>query len=188
MEDLARYLAVCFEKNNSVKWDGKEAEVPGRTVVRLGWRGADGLERVEVHWPGKGKGKARVWRCAVLEAEVEEETPQQPKPPPQQPELPQKPKPPQQPEQPRQGPGVGKDDRLLGVIADKARARHWLESQSRKQHSPPSPAPAPKRQRGKGPGKIWQGEQQNFTCVYEYIHVHVLTPRAVPSSMWYLAL
>ena len=119
MEDSARYLAVRFEKNNSVKWDGKEAEVPGRTVVRLRWRGADGLERAEVHWPGKGKEKARVWRCAVLEVE---EPPQQPEPPPQ------------QPEQPRRGPGVGKDDRLLGVVADKARAQHRLESQSRKRH------------------------------------------------------
>ena len=51
---------------------GREGEVPGRTVVRLGWRGADRLERGEVHWPGKGKGskaKKTVWRCALLEAE-----------------------------------------------------------------------------------------------------------------------
>ena len=64
------------------------------------------------------------------------------------------------------GPGVGKDDRLLGVVADKARVRHRLESQSRKRTSRPSPAPAPKRQHGKGPGKTRQGEQQNYTCVY----------------------
>ena len=48
------YVAVRFE-NNSSKWDGKEAEVPGRTVVRLGRRGEDGLEKAEVSWPGKGK-------------------------------------------------------------------------------------------------------------------------------------
>ena len=36
---------------------GWEVEVPGKTVVRLGeWTG-EGLERAEVHWPGKG-GKA----------------------------------------------------------------------------------------------------------------------------------
>ena len=157
--DSSQYVAVKFENNHSVKWDGKESEVPVRTVVRLGWRGADGLERAEVHWPGKGKGKPRVWRCAVLEAELEE--------PPQQPDPPQQPEPPQQqPELPRRGPGVGKDDRLLGVVADKARARHRLESQPRKRTSGPSPAPAPKRQRGKGPGKTRQCEQQNFTCIY----------------------
>ena len=64
-----------FENNQSAKWDGKEAEVPGRTVVRLGWRGKDGLEKAEVHWPGKGRGKAgkvKVWRCVVLEGEEEE--------------------------------------------------------------------------------------------------------------------
>ena len=68
------HVAVRFENNNSSKWDGKEAEVPGRTVVRLGRRGEDRLEKAEVCWPGKGKtGKVKVWRCVVLEGEEEEE-------------------------------------------------------------------------------------------------------------------
>ena len=37
----------------------------GRTVVRLGWRGADGLEKGEVQWPGKGKA-GKIWRCVML--------------------------------------------------------------------------------------------------------------------------
>ena len=58
-------------KDNSTRWDGKETEVPGRTVVRLGSRGVDGLEKAEVHW-GKGKGK-KVWKCVMLEGGEEEE-------------------------------------------------------------------------------------------------------------------
>ena len=66
------YVAVYFEGNNFTKWDGNEVEVPGRTVVRLGWRGPDRLERAEIHWP-KGKvGKANVWWCVVLEGEEAE--------------------------------------------------------------------------------------------------------------------
>ena len=54
----AEYLLVRFEGNSSKRWDGRETEVPSRTVVRSGRRGADGLEVAEVHWPGKGgKGK-----------------------------------------------------------------------------------------------------------------------------------
>ena len=59
------YVLVRFEGNNSMRWEGKETEVPGRTVVRLGSRGVDGLEKAEVHW-GKGKGK-KVWKCVMLE-------------------------------------------------------------------------------------------------------------------------
>ena len=58
-------------KDNSTRWDGKETEVPGRTVVRLGSRGVDGLEKAEVHW-GKGKRK-KVWKCVMLEGGEEEE-------------------------------------------------------------------------------------------------------------------
>ena len=38
-------------------------------LVRLGQRGKDGLEEAEVHWMGKGKGKAgnvKVWRCLYI--------------------------------------------------------------------------------------------------------------------------
>ena len=65
------YVLVRFEGNNSTRWDGKETEVLGRTVVRLGRRGVDGLEKAEVHW-GKGKGK-KVWKCVMLEGGEEEE-------------------------------------------------------------------------------------------------------------------
>ena len=66
------YLLVRFEGNASKRWDGRETEVPSRTVVRSGRRGADGSEIAEVHWPGKG-GKGKVWCCVVLEGEGEEE-------------------------------------------------------------------------------------------------------------------
>ena len=65
------YLLVRFEGNASKRWDGRETEVPSRTVVRSGRRGADGSEIAEVHWPGKG-GKGKVWCCVVLEGEEEE--------------------------------------------------------------------------------------------------------------------
>ena len=65
------YVAVCFEGNDSTKWDGNE--VPGRTVVRLGWRGLDRLERAEIHWPKRKVGKVTVWWCVVLEGEEAEE-------------------------------------------------------------------------------------------------------------------
>ena len=48
------YISVRFEDNHSKRWDGKEVEVPGKTVVRLGEWTAEGLERGQVHWPGKG--------------------------------------------------------------------------------------------------------------------------------------
>ena len=60
MEDS--YTTVRFVGNNSKKWDGKETEVPAKTVMALGRKTAEGLEEAEVHWPGKGKATAKVWR------------------------------------------------------------------------------------------------------------------------------
>ena len=77
--DAADYITVRFERNSSKKWDGKEVEVPGKTVVGQGRYTAEGLEEAEVHWPGKGKSKGKIWRCVVLkrgemtESESEEE-------------------------------------------------------------------------------------------------------------------
>ena len=65
------YLLVRFEGNASKCWDGRETEVPSRTVVRSGRREADGSEIAKVHWPGKG-GKAKVWCYVVLAGEEEE--------------------------------------------------------------------------------------------------------------------
>ena len=62
----AEYIAVKFEGNGSRKWDGKESEVPRKTVERLGKKTGEGLEQAEVHWPGKGKGKGKVWKCVIL--------------------------------------------------------------------------------------------------------------------------
>ena len=137
--------------------------MPGRTVVRLGWRGADGLERAEVHWPGKGKGKARVWRCAVLEPQQPESPRQQPESS-WQPESPQPPRrgPPESQQQPPRGPGVGKGDRVLGIVTEKARAQRRLEqSQARKRQRSlaPAPEPAPKRARAHEKRKSREGEQ-----------------------------
>ena len=70
---MARYVGVRFVGNGSRKWDGKETDVPEYTVVKLGKRGEDGLEEAEVHWPGKGKGKGKVWKCVVLEERTEAE-------------------------------------------------------------------------------------------------------------------
>ena len=67
---------VKFVDNNSAQWDGKVTEVSGETVVRMGRRGADSLERVEVHWPGKGKGKMKVWH-AVLVADANDDEQEQ---------------------------------------------------------------------------------------------------------------
>ena len=39
--------AVRFEGNGSKRWDGREYEVPGRTVVRLGRLTEEGLEEAE---------------------------------------------------------------------------------------------------------------------------------------------
>ena len=69
----ADYLLVRFEGNSSNRWDGRETEVPSRTVVRSGRRGADGLEVAEVHWPGKGGKGKKLWKCVVLEGEAAEE-------------------------------------------------------------------------------------------------------------------
>ena len=63
-------LLVRFEGNASKRWDGRETEVPSRTVVRSGRRGADGSEIAEVHWPGKGGKGKKVWCCVVLEGEA----------------------------------------------------------------------------------------------------------------------
>ena len=40
----------------------------GKTVVRLGKWTAEGLERAQVHWPGKegGKSRGKIWNCMVL--------------------------------------------------------------------------------------------------------------------------
>ena len=61
------YISVRFKDNHSKRWDGKEVEVPGKTVVRLGEWTAEGLERGQVHWPGKGgKSRGKIWKCVVL--------------------------------------------------------------------------------------------------------------------------
>ena len=67
-----QYVSVRFEGNESKKWDGKEVEIPGKTVVRLA---EEGLEKAEVHWQGKrGKAKGKIWKCIVLPAEESQET------------------------------------------------------------------------------------------------------------------
>ena len=61
------YISVRFEDNDSKRWDGKEVEVPEKTVVRLGECTVEGLERAQVHWPGKGgKSGGKIWNCVVL--------------------------------------------------------------------------------------------------------------------------
>ena len=60
------YISVRFEDNHSKRWDGKEVEVPGKTVVRLGELTAEGLERAQVHRPGQGgnpEGKFGIVLC-----------------------------------------------------------------------------------------------------------------------------
>ena len=72
-EGKMEYICVQFEANASKKWDGREVEVPGKTVVRLGEWTVEGLEKVEVYWPGKGgKTKGKVWNCVVLPPDLEE--------------------------------------------------------------------------------------------------------------------
>ena len=67
VEERMEYVSVKFDGNGSKKWDGKEVEVPGKTVVKLGEVTAEGLERAEVHWPGKGgETKDKVWKCVIL--------------------------------------------------------------------------------------------------------------------------
>ena len=39
--------------------------MPAKTVMALGTKTAEGLEEAEVHWPGKGKAKAKVWKCVI---------------------------------------------------------------------------------------------------------------------------
>ena len=46
------YVGVRFEGNGSKKWDGKETEVPAKTLVSLGEYTVEGLEKAEVHWEG----------------------------------------------------------------------------------------------------------------------------------------
>ena len=54
--------------------DGKERLVPAETVVRTGKRGADGLEKAEVHWPGQGRKGTVIWNCVILEDAEEKST------------------------------------------------------------------------------------------------------------------
>ena len=173
-------MPVRFEGNRSAKWDGKESEVPGRTVVRLGWRGEDGLERAEVHWPGKGKaGKVKVWRCVVLKGEEEEgqattrtrkpelgtctprpaaedlQTRRTPAAPPR-----------------RRGPRKGKGDELLAAVVDRARLDE--ERDEKRDKAVELEAPVAKKPRtgsgwrDSGKPKSRKGEQLNFTCVYRW--------------------
>ena len=58
-------VLVRYENNSLKKWDGKEKAIAVEMLVRMGKRGADGLERGEVHWPGKG-GKGTMWNCVIL--------------------------------------------------------------------------------------------------------------------------
>ena len=59
-------MGVRFEGNGAKKWDGKETEVPAKTLVSLGEYTAEGLEKAEVHWPGKGGKTGKIWKCVVL--------------------------------------------------------------------------------------------------------------------------
>ena len=182
------YVAVRFENNNSSKWDGKEAEVPGRTVVRLGRRGEDGLEKAEVSWPGKGKtGKAKVWRCVVLEGEEEEEgqTARMRKPEPetyvQRPaaEDTDTPRTPTAPPR-RRGPGKGKSDGLIAAVVDSYRSRAHEDEERARDEEPdeaPEEEPVPKKPRSwsggrdsvkakaKAKSRKPKGEQLNFTSI-----------------------
>ena len=56
-------MGVRFEGNGAKKWDGKETEVPAKTLVSLGEYTAEGLEKAEVHWPGKGGKTGSVLFC-----------------------------------------------------------------------------------------------------------------------------
>lgn len=58
VEERMDYVSVKFNGNSSKKLDGKEVKVPGKMVIKLGELTAEGLEKAEVHWPGKG-GKLR---------------------------------------------------------------------------------------------------------------------------------
>ena len=65
---MTETLTVKFVDNDSARWDGKVTHVLKETVVRTGRRGGDGHERVEVHWPGKGKGgKVKVWHAILID-------------------------------------------------------------------------------------------------------------------------
>ena len=69
--ELEEYVSVRFAGNGSKRWDEKEIEVPSKTVVRLGRWTAEGLEEAEVHWPGKGKSKGKIWKCVMLPGDSE---------------------------------------------------------------------------------------------------------------------
>ena len=66
---------VKFLDNDSTRWDGKITEVSSETVNKTGKRGTDGLEQVEVHWPGKGKGKVKmkVWKAVLIPEDFEDQ-------------------------------------------------------------------------------------------------------------------
>ena len=70
------YIAVRFEGNGSKKWNGQEwdgidADVPKKTVVRLGEYTEDGYEKAQVIWPGKsGKPQGTLWHCVILPDEA----------------------------------------------------------------------------------------------------------------------
>lgn len=51
------------------KRDGGAAEDCGEAKA-VDSRGG-GLEEAEVHWPGKGKSKGKIWKCMLLPEEVE---------------------------------------------------------------------------------------------------------------------
>lgn len=57
---------VRFCNNNSKRWDGKASEILAKPMERTGSRNAEGLEEAVVHWPAKGKGKGKFWRCVIL--------------------------------------------------------------------------------------------------------------------------
>ena len=63
------YVRVRFEGNGSMKWDGKEVDVPGETVVRLEEWKKEGLEQAHVNWPGKGRFRGKTWNCLLLPAD-----------------------------------------------------------------------------------------------------------------------
>ena len=58
-----------MENKKSKRWDGKERGIPAGTAVRTGQRGADGLQKVEEHWPGKGGKETVLWNCVTTDEE-----------------------------------------------------------------------------------------------------------------------
>lgn len=57
--EKGEYIGVRFKGDGTKKWDSKEVEFPGRTVVMLREWTEERPERAEVHWPGKRVGERK---------------------------------------------------------------------------------------------------------------------------------